>query len=83
MQSILAVMVIVSILIMTTALVITEHIIALTDTFLSNHHRIFSMKTENIHMRKTNGRIKNGYAFLCTFQFEIGNLPDYLSIQDK
>jgi len=56
-------MVIVSILIMTTALVITEHIIALTDTFLSNHHRIFSMKTKNIHLRKTNGGIRNGYAF--------------------
>jgi hypothetical protein len=41
-QSILAVTVIVSILIMTTALVITEYNIALTDTSLSNHHQIFS-----------------------------------------
>jgi hypothetical protein len=57
-------MVIVSILIMTTALVITEHIIALTNTFMSNHHRIFPMKTKNIHLRKINGRIRNGYASL-------------------
>ena len=56
-------MVIVSILTMTTAPVITEYIIALTNTFPPNHHQIFSMKTKNIHLRKTNGRIRNGYAF--------------------
>jgi hypothetical protein len=62
-QGILAVMAIVSILIMATALVITENNIALTDTSLSNHHQIFSKKTKNIHLRKTNGKTRNGYAF--------------------
>ncbi len=83
MRSILAVMVIVSILIMTTALVITEYNIALTDTFLSNRHQIFFMRTKNIHLRKTNGRIRNGYAFFMHISVRNRQLPNYLSIQDS